>query len=201
MEKIPVINAGDCPVAPLHGSIREDKEEYYATGDYNSGFRIGTWNYFLRPHGRVFRTEHWVNGYLHGDFQECYPKGIIKISGSYDTGKPIGQWQWYDELGRIMTRGYYPSGLWVFYTIGRLIAQGPMLFDGTKLIQEGSWKYHHAHGNFRNGKQIGIWTWYHQDGKTKKLVHNFDTEYSESYSATGQLLATKTKDLWTFIPL
>lgn len=84
-----------------------------------------------------------------GEYEERYPgTDKVRVRGTYKAGLRHGSWKKWDESGQLREDYSFEKGL----------AHGPELdwwADGAKCCV----------GENRNGKRVGLWQWYHENGK------------------------------------
>ena len=123
--------------------------------------------------GDLIRTEKWVDGLLQVNPKELvkldskkdfYPNGKLKASGSSKQGVLEGVMRFYDTSGVVNGSKIYNGGY--------VVAEG--IYD-ERGLQQGSWKEFYptgeikADGVYENGKRIGLWNFYHQNGKQEQV--------------------------------
>lgn len=94
---------------------------------------------------------------------DYYPTGKVKTVASYKGNIPEGIRREYDENGEV-TASYV-------YHIGKITGEGIIDDEG---IKDGPWKEFYedgqmrSEGNYRQGKQIGKWRYYHPNGNLEQ---------------------------------
>ena len=88
--------------------------------DYKRGKPCGIYRAFYPDSKQlIFAVYGW--GYLHGDWTEYDPAGLITVKGQYRMGKRDGTWAFRDQ-GIV---GHYKEGLkngsWKYYVNGKLV--------------------------------------------------------------------------------
>jgi len=141
-------------------------------------------------------------GNKQGEWHDYYPDKTQRSVGSYENGKPIGNWKYYYEKGKIESEGKYTKkgaldGTWHWYfedgsirriesyiggmedgeyeehdETGRLIVKGQYI-EG---LEEGEWVYDFGNykeiGSYKGGARFGKWKSFYDDG-----VLRFEGEY------------------------
>ena len=118
---------------------------------------------------------------------EYYPTGKVKYSGGFKGDIPQGVHREYSEDGKITSSKVYDEG--------QLTGEGIMDEKG---IQQGLWKEYHpngqlrAQGEYKDGKRIGEWVFYHPNGKVEQKGKYDNKGWAQSqwkwYYETGNLL-------------
>jgi antitoxin component YwqK of YwqJK toxin-antitoxin module len=73
-------------------------------GGLKDGQRDGKWQAFYDD-GTPWAEHEYAAGVQIGAYRTWYPNGTPNIEGQYDaTGKPTGEWQFYDPQGRVAQR-------------------------------------------------------------------------------------------------
>ncbi len=109
------------------------------------------------------------------DFRKEFDqKGILKSSGGYRNGNPVGIHRYYDKEGKIINAE-------IFNEFGEVVAKGIVDETGNR---NGPWKDFHKNGSIKsegvylNNLRSGKWTFYYPDGKKEQegnfLRGNFD---------------------------
>ncbi|MCK5823292.1 MAG: hypothetical protein KAG95_04765 [Bacteroidales bacterium] len=139
-------------------------------------------------------------------------KKVLKSSGSYVEGKPVGEHREYDSEGKANKSRIYDmqgnlsgegkvneegekTGLWKFYFSTKEIkAKGKYL----KNKKNGKWTYFYKTGEteqkgvFSKGKLAGNWKWYFPEGVLQREENFYfgkeDGDYVE-YNETGEIIA------------
>ena len=137
--------------------VRESTEpEYYPNGALR------------RERGvRLYTGDLLIN---HGPYKELYPGGKPFITGSYDSGKRVGDWTFFHKNGQLAHREHYENG---------------------KL--EGAWSMYREDGtksddvSYHNNKKNGTWAEYDAAGKPTSqrevkdgVQHGMRTEFYPS---------------------
>lgn len=169
-------------------------------GSYNNGLLDGLWlNYY--NNGVLSDSSNYTIGRLHGGHKAYYSNGNIKQQGKYDHDYPIGKWNFYYENGNKSSSGNYEkgtfTGLWKTWTEDGKLVQETDYIAGTnskiinvwdkennQTVSDGNGTYYSYYddgslfetGQVLNGKKVGIWTSYHENGNKKEEgLFNGDT--------------------------
>ncbi len=170
--------------------------------------------------GSLLSTSKYVKGVLQKDVpelakvdirKEYYPTGKIKYIGGYKDSLPQGPHRKYDESGNIVSAKIYEEGYLVgegildekgrqqgiwkeFHTTGELRATGEYK-DGKKI---GEWKFYHVNGKMEQkgkydakGKAQGTWKWFYETGNLLREENYLDNKLDGKmieYSDTGQVI-------------
>lgn len=111
----------------------------------------------------------------HGDWVEYYFNGNKKSEGTYNNGKKVGYWQYFNIGGTLEQEGYYDdegryTDIWIFYYPSGNILKEESFVDG---LESGMYMEYSeegdiiVQGNYVNGMKQGIWT-YNVDGVIEK---------------------------------
>jgi uncharacterized protein len=183
-------------VASYNGDVPEGvRREYAEDGKITSG-------YIFKGGKMVGEGIIDEEGIKDGPWKEYYPDGILRSTGTYDKGKPIGDWKFFFENGHLEQEGKYNKkgsydGVWRWYfeegqvrreqtflagqqdgpyveydTTGKEIVKGSYSED----LEEGEWVYDYDDfketGTYRGGMRNGKWKSYYAGG-----VLRFEGEY------------------------
>ncbi len=178
------------------------------TGEYANGRRTGEWIWNDR-NGKQERAGRYSNGKRDGVWNEWDQDKLI-FTGTYDVGKPIGDFVYYDrkgnELGRYTMQGGTGVAL-TFHASGRpsskqrlfkgvedgvyqeLTPRGKLLVEGhyANGTKHGTWKEWNADGvivleqRWKRGKLDGVVKKY-VDGKISLEAHYVDGTAEGSYT-------------------
>lgn len=159
------------------------KVEYYENGRKKNegqminGKKNGKWKFWYED-GTIMAIESYKNGILDGLSEFFYENGQLKDSASYNMGKVIGQvkaWHENGQLNSIVTyddKGKMNGLTWIWQENGILLQEGCFKNDQ----MDGEWKdYYYSSGRIRmkhhyiNGKQVGKWIYFRQNGDTLKV--------------------------------
>ncbi len=157
----------------LHGALieydRQNQESRRAV--YDEGQELITrtsWYYkdqkraennFLGPQLRYVGKDDWWNAepailetvgeeLQHGQTQEWWPNGQIRLRGQYRQGKRVGLFVWWHQNGQKQIQGLFVKGL----KTGRWTWWHP---NGIKAIE----------GNYQEGVEEGTWVWLNEAGE------------------------------------
>lgn len=166
----------------LEGKYRDDRKDGYFKEYTESGDLIRISKYLndeLQPEAEEIQKLDVVNEY--------YPDGKVKVSAMFRNGIPEGIKREFNPEGNIEKGFLYRNGI--------LIAEGITKEDGNR---DGYWKEFFPDGSLRsdgkydNGKQVGDWKYYHENGKIEQLGKFSKQGKPEGiwkwYFETGQLL-------------
>lgn len=81
-----------------------------------------------------------------------YPDGVIKMKGNYRSGLKEGEWQSFFPNGKLCSDEFFTAG----YPDGKVT----VYYDNEQEMYE---------GQYRNGKQCGIWKFWKKDSKTPRI--------------------------------
>jgi uncharacterized protein len=90
---------------------------------------------------------------------------LIKFTGAYKDGKPIGVHRFFDELGKVNSSKLYDTN-------GNLLGSGVVDLEGNK---EGEWSFYYSSGEIRskgfykNNYREGLWKFYYKDNKVEQI--------------------------------
>ena len=73
------------------------------------GLKQGLWE-FWSPRADLIRTERYLDGRLHGDFNIYYPNGSRHTAGHHRLGQRYGLWYTWDSAGGLRNLDEYKSG-------------------------------------------------------------------------------------------
>jgi antitoxin component YwqK of YwqJK toxin-antitoxin module len=101
---------------------------------------------------------------------------VVKIDS---TGKEIEYWKFYYENGNLKKEGVEKTGMWIFYSeAGQKESETHFVND----IRDGHAIYFWPNGNkkregeYKNGKQHGLWTDFKENGDTASILEYIDGE-------------------------
>lgn len=142
-------------------------------GAYKDGLKTGEWLYYFQdgkveqkgiyvrdlpeetwywyyPNGQERKVEEYVNGLADGPSVEYNDSGVVLVKGQYVEGLKEGEWIY--EVGDHKEVGKYfedeRTGIWKHYDL-----------ETKQLRYEGEWL---------NGMQEGLHSWYYPNGQVKK---------------------------------
>ncbi len=161
--------------------------------------------------GKMTKAEKYQNGVLVNEKMEepskveikntYYANGVLKSSGGFKDGKPVGIQRDYNEEGKVNGSKVYDDngvllstgivgkegdkfGNWKdFYESGKLKAKGK--YKNNKRIEE--WTFYFENGaveqigNYKNGKPDGEWKWYYGNGKPLRIENFSDGKHNGLY--------------------
>jgi antitoxin component YwqK of YwqJK toxin-antitoxin module len=191
-----------------HGIIDEsghkqgDWELFYdnglikAKGKYDKNKEIGNWIFYFE-NGNVEQTGSFDNnGNYNGEWKWFYQGGQLRISEQYYEGEREGSFVEYDSLGNVIFKGNYVRGLkegeWIS-SVNGYIEVGTYLEN----VMDGLWQFYYAkdtlyyHGNFIDGSEDGVHTWYFRNGnimKTGKYIMSLKNGEWRYFNEEGQLI-------------
>ncbi len=187
---------------------------------YKDGKLNGYWKEYDAK-GNVVSTEKYVMGVLQKNAKELlkmevrndfHANGKKKSSGTYKNGQPDGVTRFYNEEGKVNGSKIYKEGILIsegiydergfnqgkwkeYYLTGELRSEGEYL-DGKKV---GEWVYYHQNGKVeqrgrydKTGKATGDWKWYFESGnvlRTEKYDRGKEDGIMIEYSDTGTVVA------------
>ena len=121
--------------------------------------------------------------------------------GKFKNGVKEGSWVFYDNNGKLMTKGFYKNGkkegTWEYYHDGKLSEKGKFMNSHEEGFWEGYWEDGQLNykGKFENGKKEGSWVWYHYNGQIMSQGHYENDNkvgYWVAYNEGGHLLEEET---------
>ena len=140
----------------------------------------------------VNRTD--SKGLKQGKWVARYPGGSLKYEGTFDQGKPIGEWKRYHENGKTKAlMSYRPNSDRVFASLfdeeGKLYAKG--IFEGA--LRDSTWNFFSGDQlvqaeNYLQGKKEGLATGFDRNGKVmseKEWKNDLPDGKSIEYYSTG----------------
>lgn len=191
--------------------------EYYSDGSpkfrvtYRNGKPEGICREYDSVTGKVVRGIVFKNGQIVGsgavdndgnlqnDWQEYYPDGKLRCTGTYYKGRKYGKWKYFYPDGKLEQEGEYRNGeydgrwLWYYpdgnlrmrqeYYKGKLDGESVEYDDSARIIakgryeeglEEGHWTFFRneefVEGDYRMGERHGLWrTYWNLNGKKGKL--------------------------------
>lgn len=133
--------------------------------------------------GPVSSVARYKGGLLHGEYSEYWNNELLRVSGRYEDGQPIGPWRRFDECGILSATCNYLSSLderkrsiehlmyAEYYRSGRMQQSGEMVNH----VSVGEWYWWHENGrlsksgNFsEEGKREGLWREWDAEGNLLK---------------------------------
>ena len=144
------------------------------SGSYDqAGLRTGEWLYKYDDQTPQSRGS-YVADFEDGPWTFYGEDGAVTMTGCYENGKQAGPWSFYYAGGRPKAEGLYYRGdrvgpwqVWTEQGISRIQDFG--LKAGIQLVREmwpGTDTVRRL-GVLKNGKQVGRWSSYHQNGKLR----------------------------------
>lgn len=100
--------------------------------------------------GQFMSKENYVFGAMDGEIPSWFENGKQSSLGSFQKGKRVGRWKFWDEEGRIKFDVTYTGSEAAkdeFYESGKKRASGTFTFNG--------------------GGKVGVWTYFDEDGAEK----------------------------------
>ncbi len=163
------------------------------------------------------------NGKKHGPFLQYYPNGQLKEKGKYNEAKKVGQWNYYNQNGRISSLRSYKNGkldgVSSNFSSDTGILISKIIYQNGK-IKDGTYEYFDKDGNlssvtnFKGGVKFGseqvINYW--DNGRIKSdITYNYDGTYlgktingefsyyrrNGNTLLNGKVLAGKPFGVWT----
>lgn len=145
----------------------------------------------------------YLNGHMVGSWAHYYSNGRVERKGAYDDeGNAQGEWLYYDAQGILTEKRpfddadrrqgpnthYYNNKLHVVYTYKKGVLTGSVFYDtaGKELGKYGSDDGSYAtrnyfatgqlqsEGNYKKGKEDGVWKYYNRYGKLISEYHYVD---------------------------
>lgn len=127
---------------------------------------------------------------MHGEYNEFYPSGTLKLQGFYKHGNKDGLWLGYYETGELYSKGLYKdvlkTGFWdVFSKSGKLLSRSyynpngnyPFEAEWIKEWDEKGNLFSHSQMN-NNGKGfIKKWNQFHQLVQFTELKNNYGRSF------------------------
>ncbi len=152
--------------------------EFKAKGFYNNDKRIGEWIFYY-PNGNIEQQGKYdKKGRAQGEWNWYYENKALMRQEFYIDNLRNGIMTEYTEDGKIITKGNFiddmQDGLWIYENsqykeIGKYINDKP----------DSLWKRYYMpkeklrfEGNFINGDEEGVHTWYYENGK-KMIQGNY----------------------------
>lgn len=102
---------------------------------------------------------------LYYDLYDDKDEPIVKFTGAYKEGIPIGVHRFFDEKGNVNSSKLYDSK-------GNLMGSGVVDMEGNK---RGEWTFYYETGEIRSkglyseNEREGLWKFYYKDGKTEQI--------------------------------
>ena len=137
---------------------------------------IPTKHYF--KDGGLYGLGYFKNGVEHGYWKYYHENGTISASGNFKDSLHVGFWKFYNQNGQLVEKGYYKDGyeqgIWETYYNGD--PQWEKTYENGNLLKtvyvgpDGPFQSYGENGklkwkgNWKNGKQHGLWELYAYDG-------------------------------------
>lgn len=114
-----------------------------------------------------------------GKYREFYPDGKLFVEGQFKRGRQHGEWVFYFDNGQLNRKAKYNNGKpdgprEIFRADGTLMAKRNFA-DG---VRDGEWITYDATGkkplaeeHYKNGKEDGVWKFWHPNGQLKQQIH------------------------------
>ncbi|MEE2025279.1 toxin-antitoxin system YwqK family antitoxin [Alkalimonas mucilaginosa] len=188
-----------------------DDKQWYRSERYTSDGELTEWHQtlnrkrhgrsFLAQRGRGYTEAYYIEGQRHGDYREVNADGEVRVSGTFDHGKRIGNWyqhlgtdqfyEFYDAEGRLhgerkqldaddqlLLHEHYHHGkrhgAVLAYRDGQLVSEGHYVDgerDGFWKISEGYRDVSRLEGHYTAGVQVGEWRRYSANGYLLGISH------------------------------
>ncbi len=192
-------------------------------GHYKRGLEHGTWiNYF--DSGIVSDSVYFLDGRMYGLTKSYYPDGKLFMKGFYNRNEYDSTWEMYYENGKLKSFGNYRDGgvygIWKLYydtgklsEIDRYISNNSIEiieawdWTGKHIVRKGNGIYQNynnygnllSQGKIKNGKKIGVWINYYENGKIKEKGHFENNVYfiDSYYKRNGEKLIQNGKGIYS----
>ena len=90
--------------------IRGDAGQVLATAEYSGGVLDGVSRVFS-PAGVLTQESTYRSGQLHGSYRTWWDNGQPKEAGSFDMGRRIGLYRWFNQDGTLLREHDYGAAL------------------------------------------------------------------------------------------
>ncbi len=165
---------------PKSGRLAENWTEAWLAGQDGkcSWMRHGVTTQWYES-GPVSSVACYQRGVLHGEYSEYWNNELLRVSGRYEDGQPIGSWRRFDEFGLLSATCNYVSSLderkrsiehlmyAEYYRSGRMQQSGEMVNH----VCVGEWYWWHENGRLNKsgtfsdeGKRDGLWREWDAEG-------------------------------------
>jgi len=152
---------------------------YFVTGElkeqgaYKNDKKTGTWKFFF-INGDVEQIGEYVQDLPEGTWRWYYANKQVRLEEEYIDGFEDGLSTEYSDSGLVVAEGKYIEGFkegeWI-YTVGNTIEKGKY-YEGEK---QGLWRMTYIdtkktafEGEYLNGVENGVFTYYHENGQLSK---------------------------------
>ncbi|MBK7243873.1 MAG: hypothetical protein IPH98_08435 [Saprospiraceae bacterium] len=147
----------------------EHQYEYKDYGHFQSSIRVGEWRDW-DDQGKLIRVNNFDNDELHGKQIEFYETGQVKIEEFYINGQRDSTLTEYHSNGQIFKQ--------VRYRKGEFIEKNPNIEYHPNGKKRGK-------GNLEEGRKIGTWTYYYENGQKesegKYGIYTYEREHGDLY--------------------
>lgn len=194
-----------------------------AEGIYDDqGRKQGIWKYYYED-GTLKAIGKYINDRRDGEWKYYFEDGSLEQVGSYIYDEPDGIWRWYfsdgemrkeqtflegladgsyieyNDSNQVIIQGQYVDGLktgdWV-YSIHNIIETGRYVQGERQGLWTETWvdiDQIRREGNWRNGLEEGIHTWYFKNGQIQRrgpYSNGLKDGIWESFTASGLRIIT-----------
>ena len=145
--------------------------EFRGKGLYANDKRIGEWIFYYPNKQVEQKGKYDKKGRAQGVWKWFYENGALMREENYIDNKREGAMTEFTEDGKIITKGEFiddmQEGLWIYETpeykeIGKYVNDKPDSLWKRYYMPKEKLRYE---GNFLNGDEDGIHTWYYENGK------------------------------------
>jgi uncharacterized protein len=152
--------------------------EFRAKGLYANDYKVGEWIFYYPNKQIEQKGKYDKKGRAQGEWKWFYENGALLREENYVNNKRDGIMTEYTEEGKIITKGEYiedlQEGIWIYETpeykeIGKYVNDLPDSLWKSYYMPKEKLRFE---GNFLNGDEDGIHTWYYENGK-KMMQGNY----------------------------
>ena len=153
--------------------------------EYKDGKRVDGESKGWYPNGQLNQVRNWKDGRVDGKYTEWFEDGQKMVEGTFKDGKQHGLIiQWYDN-GKKQSETNYINGAAYVNNVwdenGNITVK-----DGNGLRITNEFK-----GTYKDGKQDGLWTIWHDNGQKQEETIYDDGEhiYRKCWDKDGELIS------------
>lgn len=139
---------------------------------------------------------------IQGSYLHFYQSGDLRVEGTYNNGKPSGQWKYFYESGTLKKEVRYLNdtvSYWTYYYENQAKKKEGKVVHFQK---DSIWTYYYENqavlkkGRFVNDQQHQDWNYYFEDGQTKALAQYTKGmgQYTEYYYQGGVKMSGPVED-------
>jgi antitoxin component YwqK of YwqJK toxin-antitoxin module len=139
------------PVVTWHDKQQKESEGWMIRSSFTIDTEVDWWNGIVE----IVRQDRAGEDQRTGKWTEWYPNGIVRYTGSFENGAPIGEHVWWHENGQRRVAGTYQNGnregRWTtWHTNGHKQEEGEFLAG----VKDGTWTVWSESGEIVDAEQL-----------------------------------------------